>query len=329
MSAVPSPTLEAVPGRSTRSSRLLHTSRRLSSQITGLLTRARRQDIPNPLVQGSTSSINLPVEPPSSASSAEDAYEPAPSISNISNDDPSEHNSSDSDDSYRTPLTPAPANNRHTNQTPAERAAKRSKQNAISTEESLQGIGAVLPRSDPAGASDVSPVYGSLVHQQQQNPVVSKLWKYLYELDSDEPPPRVLDFGPELTGKPARAEWVSCRLCNQLSDTNASVPYVISLPSLPLTTHYSCRTQTPWRNNGGVTSNVKRHFLKKHLELHIKLYPGDHAGIATRTPAPGPLIDIQDAIEKIITWIICEDQVSASFFHDADAHSSFAGTSGG
>lgn len=69
-----------------------------------------------------------------------------------------------------------------------------------------------------------------------------------------------------------------------------------------------------WRNNGGVTSNIQRHLIGYHKDEvpADELYPEPALPLGGKTGSSHP-IDQEVLVEKLVTWIVDDDQVSGLF----------------
>jgi hypothetical protein len=69
------------------------------------------------------------------------------------------------------------------------------------------------------------------------------------------------------------------------------------------------RILPPWQNDGGVLSNVKRHFQKDHPALYAQHFSKDPLQTVYGIPLNPTPPNMEVAIDNIITWIIMDDQV--------------------
>jgi hypothetical protein len=172
----------------------------------------------------------------------------------------------------------------------------------------LCGIAPPLPIDHPTSSPVESEqiYYGSVL---RADPEVSRrthptLWKHMYKLSEKKPAQSVLDAvgsDPVLKAKPDSA-YVGCRPCLAVIESERI-----------------CKT---WKNDGGVLSNIKRHFQEDHHELFVISYPISQNTIkqeTTASSATGP-VDMDDFVEKMVTWIVADDMVRISLLTSRLTH---------
>lgn len=71
---------------------------------------------------------------------------------------------------------------------------------------------------------------------------------------------------------------------------------------------HSCQSSNwhAWANGNGVTSNIQRHLKSKHADL---LPEAEVSGSATQVG-----FDLEHFVDKMVTWIIADDQVWKSYY---------------
>jgi hypothetical protein len=209
-----------VTGRPLRSTR--QNTRRLSTRFTALLS---LDDEPQDQLPHTTVHPEIPpisIEPPQHRLSMR-----------IDDDDDNISIASNSSDSYQASRSTSPSSKRPAvASAPSTRPRKCKKNNAaveVSLEESLMGIAYPAPQGPAVGdaTADTAPIHGSLTHRPrgQRATTGCRLWPYMYIYNSNMPQARVSINSSPLKSKPGKEfRHVACRICDDLTDTNADTP---------------------------------------------------------------------------------------------------------